>query len=277
MNCLPTTMPRSRCLTRHVPQSVLIRSNSGEFAFAAYQLARRNQADLVSIQISDQDANILAHLGVPDRDIFVPDGESSTTPRLLQYSSGRGFDLVVTDGAGDDSRDGQLLAPLGRLVKLGGESKPDRQHGGSRAKTNTTVTCIDFGSAVRDKPTIIAELMAEARKDVLTPYPAQAFNITQLSEAFAAASSGTTTSVLGLDAKSADNRDGDAQVPVGLLTVTVWECTYLLLTRCQFAGGATEIAFDGDASYVLVGCLGGLGRSFTNCKCAWSTRPSAHC
>lgn len=91
----------------------------------------------------------LSGLGVPPTHIIRP-GAKNSTSTLLKLNSGNGFDVVLSDGARDIK--GQLVASLGRLVRVGKGSPP-----GSGCKQNITIASIDFESMAQSRPSIIAE------------------------------------------------------------------------------------------------------------------------
>ncbi|KAK3945065.1 hypothetical protein QBC46DRAFT_455714 [Diplogelasinospora grovesii] len=224
-------------------ESVLIRSDAGEFALAAYQVAKFYGAKIATIHTAEENARILSDLGVPSTHIIIlaSEARNSTSNKLLKLTSGNGFDVVVTDAGAGDIKEQQFVAPLGRFVRLGkGGSAPGNGYG---CKQNMSVTSIDFESVAHTRPSIIAELISEAQvmasQGALKPYPTKVFQVTELQAAFTASSGPTpSTAVLNLDSK-----DSKGKVP--------------------FRRSATTVSFDANASYLLIGCLGGLGRSFT--------------
>ena len=101
------------------------------------------------IYTAEENARMLSDLGVPSTHIL-PSGAKNSTSKLLKLTSGKGFDVVVTDVAGDIKE--QLVASLGRFVRFGKGSAP-----GNGRKQNMSITSIDFESMAHTRPSIIAE------------------------------------------------------------------------------------------------------------------------
>lgn len=104
---------------------------------------------VAAIYTAEECAGMLSDLGVPSTHIL-PSGVKNSTSKLLNLTSGKGFDVVVTDGAGVIKE--QLVASLGRFVRFGKGSAP-----GNSRKQNISITSIDFESMAHTRPSIIAE------------------------------------------------------------------------------------------------------------------------
>ncbi|KAM7205885.1 hypothetical protein V8F33_000715 [Rhypophila sp. PSN 637] len=212
-------------------ESVLIRSNSPEFVVAAYSVARF-YGGIPKIDATEDALEILYDLGIPSADISTGKAQRSTR-----------FDVVVTEGDVDGIKEG-LVAPLGRIIRLG-KSSGATGRGLLQKKKNISLTYVDMETVAHAKPCIISELMSQAGvmayRGALKPYPAKVFPLHDAQKAFAAAGSQTSSSSVVLDL-DLDNSDS---------------------TVSFRRGSSTTVSFDKDASYLLIGCLGGLGRSFT--------------
>ena len=139
----------------------------GEFAFAAYQASKFHGAkviftsstlcpirtltssQIVVIYTAEQDTGLLSDLGVPSTQIMSTRTKNPMS-KLLELTGSQGFDIVVTDDAADIKE--QLVAPLGRFVRLGKGSAP-----GNGRKQNMSVTSVDFESVAHTRPSMIAE------------------------------------------------------------------------------------------------------------------------
>ncbi|KAK8112196.1 uncharacterized protein PG998_008653 [Apiospora kogelbergensis] len=216
-------------------ESVLISSNAVDFTYAAYQIAKYNGAETITIYTAVEKASMLSNLGISPTQIV------SSASELLKLNSGVGFDVVVAESSEGISE--EFIAPLGRLIQLGNKSVLEIGQ-----RRNLTVTSVDLESVACTKPSIIAtlasvrltrEIQAMNLQEAFKPYPAKEFGVGDLQAAF-----------MGLSEPAVDTpvidfglQDAHAMVPTRRL--------------------ATSISFDPDASYLLIGCLGGLGRSFT--------------
>lgn len=182
-------------------ESVLIRSDSPEFAVTAYRVAAF-YGGIPTIDTTEGVAGILHDLGIPRSDI--------STGKVYHSTS---FDVVVTEGdiSGDIKED--MVAPLGRVIRLCKSS--DKPGNRSWKKKNISLAWVDMETVAHAKPSIMAELMSQAGvmayRGALKPYPAKVFRLPDVQTAFTAAGSQPSSSSAVLDL---DLGDSEATVPV---------------------------------------------------------------
>ncbi|KAK8024490.1 KR domain-containing protein [Apiospora rasikravindrae] len=210
--------------------SVLISSNATDFMYAAYQIAKHKGAQTTIIYTTQANARMLSDLGIQPAQIV------SSASELLKLTSGSAFDVVVAESSEGISE--ELIAPLGHFIQLGDKSALEIGR-----RQNMTVTSVDLESVVHTKPSIIAALTSEIQamnqQGALKAYPTKVFGAGDLQSAF-----------LGLR---------EAAVATPVIDLGLQETQAMVPSRHL----VTPISFDPHASYLLIGCLGGLGRSFT--------------
>jgi acyl transferase domain-containing protein/NADPH:quinone reductase-like Zn-dependent oxidoreductase/NAD(P)-dependent dehydrogenase (short-subunit alcohol dehydrogenase family)/acyl carrier protein len=213
---------------------VLIHSAASGVGLAAIQLAERAKAHVFATAGTAKKREFLLSLGVAG----TGDSRSlSFVPAVREWSEGKGVDLVLNPLTGEAMRSSlELLAPGGRFVEIG---KADILSGGSLPLApfgrNLSFHAFDF-----DTPSAGADLTRAARaandllaQGELRPLPTQAFEAHQVSQAFKTAATGEHMGklVVHLDR---------GRLP------------------CRPGAGAPIRA---DATYLVVGGLGDLGRS----------------
>lgn len=169
-----------------------------EFTLAAYQVSKFHGA-IPIIYTARENVKILTELGVPSTDIL----ESETNP-----PSSNGFDIVLADG--EIQVQDKLIAPLGRLVRLGSGQRNELVNNNK----NMTVTSVDFASVAHTKPRIVAALMGEARRmaSSLTAYPTEVFTLGEVQKAVDVAAEMSSAVVLNLNTE----KNEDATVSVSI-------------------------------------------------------------
>jgi len=143
----------------------LIRSDSAELGFAAYQVSESFGAEVISIyrcysnlkanksvqisaiETSEKNIGTLSSLGVPLNLLFST-ADKGTSSKLLKLTTGKGFNVIFTDSVG--YTDEQLIASLGRFVRIGQGSTP-----GGGQRQNMSITLIDFVSVASNRPSVI--------------------------------------------------------------------------------------------------------------------------
>ncbi|KAI6777704.1 Beta-ketoacyl synthase [Emericellopsis cladophorae] len=234
-------------------ESVLIQSATGGLGMAAVRIAQNIGAQIYATVGTDDKRNALTReFGIPANRIF-NSRSLSAIDELMQATSQRGIDVVLCSSAGDSMHETwRCIAPLGRFIDVG---RTDVLGGGRLGlevfKRNATFSSFDLGLVYRQKPNLITSLMAEMLSlldhGVIGPVQhLSTFCISQLESAMSSFSKGVHT---GKFVITFDNPAAELKI----------------------ARSVSRAAFDPTAAYLLVGCLGGLGRSLA----AWMVERGA--
>ena len=100
-----------------------------------------------AIETSEKNIGTLSSLGVPLNLLFST-ADKGTSSKLLKLTTGKGFNVIFTDSVG--YTDEQLIASLGRFVRIGQGSTP-----GGGQRQNMSITLIDFVSVASNRPSVI--------------------------------------------------------------------------------------------------------------------------
>ena len=180
---------------------------------------------------------------------------------LRQISLGNSFDAVLTDSTDEFHSLGNMAKPSGHIISLGSSAPTDMVHAAGyflkkgvtigvfdpvndfatvatrRSMTSTVAETCSASNGPIQKHTPLAEAFDLLRRGAIGLFPCERFDLAQLPEAInRVAQDDFAGSVI-------TTRTTTTQVPVRAFT--------------------EPLTFKPDASYLLVGCLGGLGRSLT--------------
>ncbi|KAI1129664.1 putative polyketide synthase [Nemania abortiva] len=226
-------------------ESVLIHAGAGAFGIAAITLAQRLGAIIYTTVSSEAKRSFLiCELGVPEAHIF-QSRDSSFTAGIMRATGGRGVDVIVNSLAGDLMHESwSCIAKFGRFVEIGKRELLDAGKLDMRVfLRNATFAAFDLSDLYYDD-SWYKEIMIGKVKEVLDlfraghiqPIPSIEFDVSDISQAY---HNFSRADRIGKVIVSMDN-------PESLISVS------LPKYRC---------VFDAQKAYLLVGCLGGLGRS----------------
>ncbi|OQD65143.1 hypothetical protein PENPOL_c006G09455 [Penicillium polonicum] len=234
-------------------ESVLIQSATGGLGMAAIQISQSLGAEIYATVGTDEKAKILVdEFGIPASHIF-NSRKLSAVEDILKATKQKGLDLILSSSGGDLMHEmWRCIAPLGRFIDVG---RTDVLGGGKLGlevfNKNATFSSFDMGKIYRQKPDLISRLMTEMtgliNEGVIGPIRhLTPFCISRLETAMTSFSKGLHT---------------------GKFIITFRDPTATL----KIARPVPRAAFDPNATYLLVGCLGGLGRSLS----AWMVERGA--
>ncbi|UNI19406.1 Type I Iterative PKS [Purpureocillium takamizusanense] len=230
-------------------ESVLVHEAATATGQATLQLAKKLGAEVYVTAASSIERELLCNnLNIGHKAILSLSGGSCLSRRVAQVTRGSGVDVVIgplTKG-GDDANFANCLAPFGRLVDISMErtrSSPAilPRSNNQETPTNLSRLSVDMVDLLRRKPRLAYAAFQQAMRrafddELYAPSPLYIFAANEPDEAFRQADSpgaaGKTVMVL----------DSDSIVRANVKT----------RPRCKFADNAT---------YVIAGGLGGLGRS----------------
>lgn len=229
--------------------NVLILHGTGSVGTAAIRVAQMNGAVPFVVVNSDAEVEFLtSNLGLAETNtIWLSDG-ASVAQRLVELANGRGADIVLSAGHVDkgDAREAwRHIARFGRFVDAG------RKHVLSR-------NALDTVPVARGASYLSFDLLElhESRPEVLA---AMMPRIVQMARQGSIVAPGSATSINLADINSAvASFSDDFGAPS---TVVMYEPSE---TPIHVLSSRAPVSFSPDATYLLVGCLGGLGRSLTS-------------
>ncbi|KAF6801113.1 Polyketide synthase-nonribosomal peptide synthetase 3 [Colletotrichum musicola] len=238
-------------------ESVLIHAGAGAFGIAAIAHAQRIGAVVYTTVGSAAKREFLVHeLGVPSSHIF-SSRDASFVADVETATGGRGVNVVVNSLVGDLLHHSwRCLADFGRFVEIG---KRDLADAGRLDMDvflrGCTFTAFDLSELFyaedkhhRDKwDSLMAEVLQLYREGTIQPAPITTFDVADIAKAY----------------RHFHNRER-----VGKLVISLQDSSSLVpAAPAQF-----RTSFDPNKVYLLVGCLGGLGRSLSRWMVARGAR-----
>lgn len=233
-------------------ESVLIHAGSGGLAIAAITLAQNMGAVVYTTCGSQANREYLINeLGMSAAHIFSSrNGDASFVQGIIAATGHRGVDVIINSLVfGDLMHDGwqSCLADFGRFVEIGKRELVDAGRLDMRAfLRSATFTAFDLSELFHAKDPfqratwdrLMAETLRLYRAGEIQAPPVEVFDVTQVSQAYRSFANKDRVGKVVISLK-----DPEARVPVA-------PATFLSL-------------FDPDKVYLLIGCLGGLGRSLS--------------
>ncbi|KAL6702555.1 hypothetical protein ACN47E_001552 [Coniothyrium glycines] len=225
-------------------EKVLIQSASGGLGIAALNLARSMGAEIwVTVGNEEKQRFIEDTYNIPVSRIFSSRNSPDITS-VRKTTDGTGFDVILSTASGDAFNEWlRCLAPTGHFIDVGRTEVQDHATLALEAfRSNATFSSFDLGVLIEKKPELCAKLLAEVHnihcRDIVRHFaPIESCNISHLATALLQFSKGTHIGKVAITYED----------PASLINV---RSSRSILTR-----------FDSAAQYVLVGGLGGLGRS----------------
>jgi NADPH:quinone reductase-like Zn-dependent oxidoreductase len=230
-------------------ESVLIHAGSGGVGVAAITLALNMGATVYTTCGSDSKREYLINeLGMNPAHVF-SSRDASFVQGIMEATNHRGVDVILNSLVGDLMHDGweSCLADFGRFVEIGKRELLDAGRLDMRVfLRGCTFTAFDLSELFHSKDpyqrAIWDRLMVETldlyRAGKIQAPPVKVFDVTQLSQAY----------------RFFANKDRVGKVVISMenpqARVPVAPSSYLSL-------------FDPEKVYLLIGCLGGLGRSLS--------------
>ena len=223
-------------------QSVLIHSAADAVGQAAIMIAQKVGARIfATVSLAEKKALIMNKYGIPEEQIF-SSRDTSFTSRVLSATKGNGVDVVLNTLSGpllQASRD--VVAPFGHFIETG--SRDFNQNSSLHMRylaRQISFSSVNLLSMMVHRPEQVHRVLTEVtrmltEKNVTTVWPITAYPAADIVQAFERISTG----------KSA----GKVVLRTGI------QETVPVLPRRQ------TIKLSPNASYLLVGGVGGIGRS----------------
>ena len=243
------TLPTAFCIAIHGliglgnisrGKSVLISVASNGLRLAACQIATQSYAELYVMADSQEECRPLLDCGIQNNRIIRSE-DFLTTKTLARYTNGAGFDVILSDAHGEQLHQyWESIASYGKFIDVG--QVEASRHGllpMNRFRQNATFTSFDFQSLKSSRPAVVAELMRDIKamrlKGIVRPVPRKVYTLRP----------------------SKIEYEHTCQKEPSSRELT----SNLLQNDVEHQKTPLELKFSPEASYILVGCLGGLGRS----------------
>ena len=239
--------------------TVLIHAASGGLGQATIELCQMIGAEIFATVGTVQKKELLMNqFGIPEDHIF-SSRDSSFAKGIMRMTKGNGVDVIMNSVAGEMLRiTWECIAPFGRFIELGARDYTiNTRLEMHKFARNVTFAVVNLVSLVRERPRIAAQVWSDVMdlfrsKQLSGPRPITVYGISEIEKALRAMQSGRHMGKLVAVAQ-----------PNEFVKVS-----HLLYDSNDDANSCQAIPQDSssnllrpDASYLLVGGLGGLGRA----------------
>ncbi|KAL2824216.1 hypothetical protein BDW59DRAFT_147657 [Aspergillus cavernicola] len=230
-------------------ETILVHSGAGGVGIAAIQLAMKAGAEVfTTVSTEEKKKYLVESLGVKPENIF-SSRDTSFLDGILEATSGRGVDVILNSLIGDQLHaTWECCAPYGRFVEIG---KVDLSNAGrlemDKFLRDSTFTAFDLSHLYHADDDKSHALWKQLLSQVMTLYrrgeipgsqPLKVFDVSETSQAF----------------RYFSNRSRMGKIAISLADGT----SEINVQRSKYSS-----QFSPDKSYVMVGCLGGLGRTLS--------------
>jgi NADPH:quinone reductase-like Zn-dependent oxidoreductase len=235
-------------------ETVLIHSAAGGTGQSAIQVAKLLGAEIyATVGSNEKKALLMDEYAIPEDHVFYS-RDASFASGVMRVTANRGVDVVINSLSGDKlEASWECMAPFGRFVEIG---KKDI-HGHSHLPMfpfaqNVSFHCLDLASMSVFRPgefgrSLRAVIRLATEKKLRPSRPISIYPVSEITEAFRYLQSGKNV--------------GKTVVELGKNDV--------VSTRLRLQ---PEYAFDANATYVIAGGLGGLGRCMAKWMCQRGAR-----
>ncbi|KAL5050179.1 hypothetical protein BDW71DRAFT_195088 [Aspergillus fruticulosus] len=224
--------------------TVLVHSACGGIGLAAIQVCRMVGAEIYCTVGSDRKVKYLVDIGIPQDRIF-RSRDNTFLHDVLAATGGRGVDVVLNSLSGELLHASwQCVAEFRTMVELGKRDFIGKGHLAMEAfESNRTFTGVDLGLICERRPDIIRGLLRRCMHHFalgeLSPLPVQEFAAEHVEQAFRYMQKGTHVGKIAVIMP-----DEPSTLPLSLNPRTPQFCP--------------------DACHLIIGGLGGLGRSVSS-------------
>ncbi|KAF1961727.1 hypothetical protein CC80DRAFT_531559 [Byssothecium circinans] len=226
-------------------QRVLIQTATGGLGLAAIQVAKACGADIFATAGTPEKRTYLTgRYGIAEDHIFSSRDESDTTETsMMAATGGKGFNVILSTSMGDMLHAAwRCISPRGVFIDVGRMDVVDHSMLGLNTfERNATFTSFDLSVMLRQDPEFVYELMdvvgSMLSTGTIQPLDEiRTYDVSKLDSALLSLSKGTH---IGKFVVSYENPD----------------------SLVKMVSPVSRAKFDPDAEFVLVGGLGGFGRS----------------
>ncbi|RYP78219.1 hypothetical protein DL771_000696 [Monosporascus sp. 5C6A] len=237
-------------------ESVLIHAGAGAFGIAAITMAQRMGATVYTTVGSQAKRDFLINeMGLPAEHIF--NSRDASFVEGIKAATGNGVNVIINSLVGDLMHASWgCMAPFGRFVEIGKRELIDAgkldMHVFLR---NTTLTAFDLSEFFfAEDPfyrniwnSLMADVLDLYRAGEIKPPPIATYDVADIGQAY----------------RYFNNKDRVGKVVISMENPQ---------SRVPVSPAPYKAVFDPEKSYLLVGCLGGLGRSLSRWMMARGAR-----
>ncbi|RAL14312.1 type I polyketide synthase [Aspergillus homomorphus CBS 101889] len=236
-----------RQLARLQPgESILVHSGAGGTGQAVIQVARHLGATIfTTVSTEEKKQLLMERYHIPGDHIF-SSRNTLFAKGVKRLTDGRGVDVIINSLSGDSLiASWECIAPFGRFIEIGkNDILTNTKLPMLQFEKNVSFSAVDLAEMAFDRPRVIKEALGEIFPLIKSgrlalPEPVQTFGIADLEHAFRHLQGGRNFGKVVLELKDDDQ----------VMTV--------LDTKSSFE-------FEGNATYVIAGGLGGLGRNIAS-------------
>lgn len=240
-------------------EKILIHAASGATGQVAIQIAQMVGAEIFATVGYDHKKHLLINdYGIPESHIFYS-RDLSFAQGVMRVTGGYGVDVVLNSLVGEGLRESwECVAPYGRFIEIG---KADIHANAALPMAcfanNVSFTAVDLRHITFHRVDLARQLLHTTLRlvqagTIRCPSPWHTYPLSAIEEAFRYFQSGKNTGRVVIRV------DHSAKVQVRIIL----ECTYCIqLTDQKYLICRRTWRFDGNATYLIAGGLGGVGRS----------------
>lgn len=241
-------------------ERVLIHAGAGGVGQAAIMLAQMIGADIfVTVGSIEKKQFLMAQYGIPEDRIFYSRNGSFASD--IRRATGEvGVDVVVNSLTGDLLRETwECLAPFGRFVEIGkADITKNTRLDMQPFEHNVTFSSVDLTKVGKFKPQLMKHLLGDVcrliSEGLVYPVlPLSIYRISDIEKAFRTLQIGKSMGKIVVVPHE------DDQVKVNTLSVIIY--SKLIVHFQAVTPKTSSTLLRPDASYILIGGTGGLGRS----------------
>lgn len=221
-------------------ERVLIHAAAGAVGQAAITIARTIGAEVfATVGSAAKKAHLIDHCGIPESHVFYS-RDTSFVEALLYATENRGVDVVLNSLSGAAARESwRCLDKFGRFVELGGRENSHSNVEMAQLRSNASLMSVDMFAIAAERPTLMKRIVAEVnhllRRGRIEPAsPLHIFPVSETEAAFKMLQGGEFSGKVVISPKEDD-----------IVLAPARKLSQLLKA---------------DATYVLIGGTGGLGR-----------------
>lgn len=221
-------------------ERVLIHAAAGAVGQAAIRVARMIGAEVfATVSSAEKKAQLMCHCDVPESHIFYS-RDTSFAEVLLYATDNRGVDVVLNSLNGAAARESwRCLDKFGRFIELGGRHASHASLKMAQLPCNASLISVDMFAIAEERPALMKRIVSEVshllrRGRIETASPLHVFPVCETEAAFKMLQGGDFAGKVVVSPKEDDVVMAPARKLSDLLK--------------------------GDATYILIGGTGGLGR-----------------
>ncbi|EED24614.1 polyketide synthase, putative [Talaromyces stipitatus ATCC 10500] len=226
-------------------ERVLIHAGAGGVGQAAIQLAQMAGADIyVTVGSHDKKTFLMQHYSIPENRIFYS-RDNSFGPAIRRATDNEGVDVVLNSLAGDLLRESwDCVAPFGRFIEIGkADITKNSRLEMLKFEYNVTFASVDLTKVAKFRPKLMKRLLNDIcrlleERTIKPIYPISKYSISEVEVGFRTLQTGRNIG------KSVVVPSPDDQVKAVSLKTS-------------------DTILRSDATYLIIGGTGGLGRSMT--------------